>query len=56
MVNNIFDIWYELQSMGYDEGDSILYYDFVQTCENLDIYPDDYIKDELCNLYNVEIG
>ena len=53
---SIGEIWNELLDFGYEQGDDIVYYDFVQCCENVNVEPSEYIMDKLHESYNVNIG
>lgn len=46
----------KLEKMGYNRGDEIPYYDFMETCDELNIDSQDINLDEMESRYDVAIG
>lgn len=49
-------IWKCLKRDGYNHGDDITHFEFVQACEESHVDPDKIDVDEFCFNYNIEIG
>lgn len=49
-------LWTEFTKNGFEHGDDITYFDFVEMCQNIDIDPDEINLEEFCEKYNVNIG
>lgn len=54
--NILKDIMVNLNKEGYEKGDTIPYHTFIETCEALDINPDDVNTDTMTERYDVVIG
>lgn len=56
-IQSIYEnIWWELMNMGYDEGDDITYYDFVDACDEAGTDSDDIDIDDFSEIFKVNIG
>lgn len=56
-IQSIYEnIWWELMNMGYDEGDDITYYEFVEACDKAGIDRDDIDIDTFSEIFKVNIG
>lgn len=53
---NLNDIMFSLNKEGYEKGDTIPYHTFIETCESLDINPDDVNIEAMTERYDVVIG
>lgn len=49
-------VWDEILGSGFDEGDDITYFDFVNACEEAYVDPDEIDMDIFMEKYNVNIG
>lgn len=53
---NLNDIMSSLKKEGFEKGDTIPYHTFIETCESLDINPDEVNIEKITERYDVAIG